>query len=97
MELETLACDTCGVSAVPKTFDEINLRCGVAATNDADRVDPALSVESAEGYCGELQVRALKTRRRFLAERAKVERASPNTLAVKLQAQALDECVGYGD
>src|SRR5439155_5458119 len=66
-------------------------RCWIAAMNEAGRPIPPPSVEPAEGYSGKWQLRAPKSLHRRLAERAKREGVSLNTLAVPLLAEGLGE------
>jgi antitoxin HicB len=68
-------------------------RCWIAAMKEAGRPIPPPSVEPAEGYSGKWQLRAPKSLHRRLAERAKREGVSLNTLAVTLLAEGLGERV----
>jgi antitoxin HicB len=62
-------------------------RCWIAAAREAGRPIPPLSVEPVEGYSGKWQLRAPKSLHRRLADRAKREGVSLNTLAVTLLAE----------
>jgi antitoxin HicB len=66
-------------------------RCWIAAMKEAGRPIPPPSVEAAESYSGKWQLRAPKSLHRRLAERAKREGVSLNTLAVTLLAEGLGE------
>ncbi len=66
-------------------------RCWIAAMKEAGRPIPPPSVEPAESYSGKWQLRAPKSLHRRLAERAKREGVSLNTLAVTLLAEGLGE------
>jgi antitoxin HicB len=63
----------------------------IAAMREAGRPVPVPTVEAIEGYSGKWQLRAPKSLHRSLAERAKREGVSLNTLAVTLLAQGLGE------
>lgn len=69
----------------------------IAAMKAAGRPVPSPSVEPAEGYSGKWQLRAPKSLHRRLAERAKHEGVSLNTLAVTLLAEGLGERSAHGD
>jgi antitoxin HicB len=60
--------------------------CWIAAMKEAGRPIPPPSTEPAEGYSGKWQLRAPKSLHRRLAEHAKRESVSLNTLAVTLLA-----------
>ena len=66
-------------------------RCWLEAMRDAGRPIPTASVETAESYSGKWQLRTPKSLHRRLAERAKREGVSLNTLAVTLLAEGLGE------
>ena len=66
-------------------------RCWIAAMKEAGRPIPPPSADTAEGYSGKWQLRAPKSLHRKLAERAKREGVSLNTLAVTLLAEGLGE------
>jgi len=66
-------------------------RCWISAMTEAGRPIPPPSVEPAQGYSGKWQLRAPKSLHRRLAERAKREGRSLNTLAVTLLAEGLGE------
>lgn len=66
-------------------------RCWIATMKEAGRPIPPPSAEPAEGYSGKWQLRAPKSLHRRLAERAKREGVSLNTLAVTLLAEGLGE------
>jgi antitoxin HicB len=72
-------------------------RCWIAAMKEAGRPIAPPSVEPAEGYSGKWQLRAPKSLHRRLAERAKREGVSLNTLAVSLLAEGLGERSAHGD
>jgi len=72
-------------------------RCWIAAMKEAGRLIPPPSAEPAEGYSGKWQLRAPKSLHRRLAERAKREGVSLNTLAVTLLAEGLGERSAHGD
>jgi antitoxin HicB len=61
------------------------------------QADPAASLEPADSYSGKWQLRAPKSLHRRLAERAKREGVSLNTLAVTLLAERLGERAAHGD
>jgi len=63
----------------------------IAAMQEAGRAIPPPSVEPPESYSGKWQLRAPKSLHRRLAERAKREGVSLNTLAVTLLAEGLGE------
>ena len=63
----------------------------IAAMKEAGRPIPPPSVEPAETYSGKWQLRAPKSLHRRLAERAKREGVSLNTLAITLLAEGLGE------
>ncbi|MGA8755667.1 MAG: type II toxin-antitoxin system HicB family antitoxin [Stellaceae bacterium] len=65
--------------------------CWIAAMKEAGRPIPPPSVEPPERYSGEWQLRAPKSLHRRLAERARREGVSLNTLVVTLLAEGLDE------
>ncbi len=65
-------------------------RAWIAAMREAGRPVPAPSAE-AEGYSGKWQLRTPKSLHRHLAERARREGVSLNTLVVTLLAQGLGE------
>jgi len=71
-------------------------RCWIAAMQEAGRPIPAPSVERAESYSGKWQLRAPKSLHRRLAERARCEGVSLNTLAVTLLAEGLGERSAHG-
>jgi antitoxin HicB len=71
-------------------------RCWIAAMTEAGRPIPPPSVEPAESYSGKWQLRAPKSLHRRLAERAKREGVSLNTLAVSLLAEGLGERSAHG-
>jgi antitoxin HicB len=71
--------------------------CWIAAMKEAGRPIPPPSVEPAEGYGGKWQLRASKSLHRSLAERAKREGVSLNTLVVTSLAEGLGERSGHGD
>jgi antitoxin HicB len=71
-------------------------RCWIAAMTEAGRPVPPPSVEPAEGFSGKWQLRAPKSLHRRLAERAKREGVSLNTLAVTLLAEGLSERSAHG-
>jgi antitoxin HicB len=58
---------------------------------EADRPIPPPSVQPTEAYSGKWQLRTPKLLHRRLAERAKREGVSLNTLAVTLLAEGLGE------
>ena len=66
-------------------------RCWIAAMREAGRPIPSPAVEAVESYSGKWQLRAPKSLHRRLAERAKREGVSLNTLAVTLLAESLGE------
>lgn len=66
-------------------------RSWIAAMKQAGRPIPPPSETAAEGYSGKWQLRAPKSLHRKLAERAKQEGVSLNTLAVTLLAEGLGE------
>jgi antitoxin HicB len=66
-------------------------RCWIAAMKEAGRPIPPPAAEPAEPYSGKWQLRAPKSLHRKLAERAKREGVSLNTLAVTLIAEGLGE------
>ena len=72
-------------------------RCWIAAMKEAGRPIPPPSLEPAEGYSGKWQLRAPKSLHRRLAERAKREGVSLNTLAVTLLAEGLGERSTHND
>lgn len=63
----------------------------IAAMREAGRPVPPPSADPAEGYSGKWQMRTPKTLHRRLAEQARREGVSLNTLAVTLLAQGLGE------
>jgi len=63
----------------------------IAAMKEAGRPIPPPSVEPADSHSGKWQSRAPKSLHRRLAERAKSEAVSLNTLAVALLAEGLGE------
>ena len=67
--------------------------CWIAAMREAGRPIPSPAVEAVESYSGKWQLRAPKSLHRRLAERAKREGVSLNTLAVTLLAESLGERV----
>jgi antitoxin HicB len=71
-------------------------RCWIAAMQEARRPVPPPSVEPPEGYSGKWQLRAPKSLHRRLAERAKREGVSLNTLAVTLLAEGLGGRSAHG-
>ena len=71
-------------------------RSWIAAMKEAGRSIPPPSAEPAEGYSGKWQLRAPKSLHRRLAERAKREGVSLNTLAVTLLAEGLGERSAHG-
>ena len=72
-------------------------RCWIAAMKEAGRRVPAPSLEPIEDHSGKWQLRAPKSLHRRLAERAKQEGVSLNTLAVTLLAEGLGERIAHGD
>jgi antitoxin HicB len=73
-------------------------KCGwIAAMKEAGRPVPPPSLEAAAGYSGKWQLRAPKSLHRRLAERAKREGVSLNTLAVTLLAEGLGGRPAQGD
>ena len=64
-------------------------RCWIDAMREAGRRIPPPSAEPGEGYSGKWQLRAPKSLHRRLAERARREGVSLNTLAVTLLAEGL--------
>lgn len=66
-------------------------RCWITTMREAGRPIPPPSVEAVESYSGKWQLRAPKSLHRRLAERAKREGVSLNTLAVTLLAESLGE------
>jgi antitoxin HicB len=72
-------------------------RCWIAAMKEAGRPVPPPSIEPAESYSGKWQLRAPKSLHRRLAERARREGVSLNTLAVTLLAEGLGERRADGD
>ena len=66
-------------------------RCWIAAMIEAGRPIPPPSIEPTESHSGKWQMRAPKSLHRRLAERAKREGVSLNTLAVTLLAEGLGE------
>jgi len=64
-------------------------RCWIDAMREAGRRIPPPSAEPGAGYSGKWQLRAPKSLHRRLAERAKREGVSLNTLAVTLLAEGL--------
>jgi antitoxin HicB len=66
-------------------------RCWIGAMKQAGRPVPPPSVDPAEGYSGKWQLRAPKSLHRRLAERAKCEGVSLNTLAITLLAEGLGQ------
>jgi antitoxin HicB len=72
-------------------------RCWIAAMKEAGRQIPPPSVEPAQGYSGKWQLGAPKSLHRRLAERAKREGVSLNTLAITLLAEGLGERHGHDD
>src|SRR6266702_6179400 len=62
-------------------------RCWIAAMKEAGRPIPPPSVEPVETYSGKWQLRAPKSLHRKLAERAKREGVSLNSLVVALLAE----------
>ena len=68
-------------------------RAWIAAMREAGRPVPAPGAE-AEGYSGKWQLRTPKSLHRHLAERARREGVSLNTLAVTLLAEGLGERTG---
>lgn len=71
--------------------------CWIAAMKEAGRPIPAPSTGSAETYSGKWQLRAPKSLHRRLAERAKREGVSLNTLAVTLLAEGLGDRAAHRD
>ncbi len=69
-------------------------RCWIAAMKEAGRPIPP---PAAESYSGKWQLRAPKSLHRRLAERAKCEGVSLNTLAVTLLAEGLGERDAHSD
>jgi antitoxin HicB len=63
----------------------------IAAMMEAGRPIPSPSVEPTESYSGKWQLRAPKSLHRRLAERAKREGVSLNTLVVTLLAEGLGD------
>ena len=63
----------------------------IAAMREAGRPVPPPGVDSAEGYSGKWQLRTPKSLHRDLADRARREGVSLNTLAVTLLAQGLGQ------
>jgi antitoxin HicB len=72
-------------------------RCWIAAMKEAGRPVPPPSLEPVEDFSGKWQLRAPKSLHRRLAERAKREGVSLNTLAVTLLAEGLGERTAHGD
>ncbi len=72
-------------------------RCWIAAMKEAGRPIPPPSVEPAENYSGKWQLRAPKPLHRKLAERARREGVSLNTLAVTLLAEGLGDRTAHCD
>ena len=72
-------------------------RCWIAAMKEAGRPVPTPSLDPVEDYSGKWQLRAPKSLHRRLAERAKREGVSLNTLAVTLLAEGLGERIAHGD
>jgi antitoxin HicB len=72
-------------------------RCWIAAMREASRPIPPPSVEPTESHSGKWQLRTPKSLHRRLAERAKREGVSLNTLAVSLLAEGLGERQAHGD
>ena len=72
-------------------------RCWIAAMKEAGRPIPSPSLDPVERYSGKWQLRAPKSLHRRLAERAKREGVSLNTLAVTLLAGGLGERSAHGD
>jgi antitoxin HicB len=72
-------------------------RCWIAAVKEASRPIPPPSAEPAESYSGKWQLRAPKSLHRRLAERARREGVSLNTLAVTLLAEGLGDRSAHGD
>jgi antitoxin HicB len=62
---------------------------------DLGRLIPPPSAEPAESYSGKWQLRAPKSAQCRLAERAKPEGVSLNTLAVTLFAEGLGQRAGH--
>ena len=71
--------------------------CWIAAMKEAGRPIPPPSIEPAESDSGKWQLRAPKSLHRRLAERAKREGVSLNTLAVTLLGEGLGERSAHGD
>jgi antitoxin HicB len=71
-------------------------RCWIAAMKQAGRPIPPPSVEPTESYSGKWLLRAPKSLHRRLAQRAKREGVSLNTLAVTLLAEGLGERSAQG-
>jgi antitoxin HicB len=71
-------------------------RCWIAAMKEAGRPIPPPSLEPTDSYSGKWQLRAPKSLHRRLAERAKREDVSLNTLAVSLLAEGLGERSAHG-
>jgi antitoxin HicB len=71
--------------------------CWIVAMREAGRLVPPPSADPDEGYSGKWQLRAPKSLHRRLAERAKREGVSLNTLAVTLLAEGLGERSAHGD
>jgi antitoxin HicB len=67
----------------------------IAAMKEAGRPIPPPSVEPTETFSGKWQLRTPKSLHRRLAERAKHEGVSLNTLAVTMLAQSLAERTAY--
>lgn len=65
--------------------------CWIEAMREAGRPIPPPSAASDETYSGKWQLRAPRSPHRRLAERAKLEGVSLNTLAVTLLAEGLGE------
>jgi antitoxin HicB len=63
----------------------------IAAMREAGRPIPEPGADPSEGYSGKWQLRTPKTLHRALAERAKREGVSLNTLSVALLAEGLGE------
>jgi antitoxin HicB len=72
-------------------------RSWIAAMKEAGHPIPPPSVEPVGGYSGKWQLRAPKSLHRRLAERARREGVSLNTLAVTLLAEGLGERSAHGD
>lgn len=76
---------------------EATKRDWIAAMKEAGRPIPPPAAEVAESYSGKWQLRTPKSLHRRLAERAKQEGVSLNTLAISLLAEGLGRRAGHGN